>query len=104
MNHVNGQQIPSIILGDMNINILNQNKASIEKELGIQAGANWNVVRTGYATQRSGNELDWALCFKCNNAQAVMIGPLSNSNAGKGFGTVAQGVSDHALIDYEFDL
>ena len=94
--------VPSVILGDINIHIKGQTNDQIKTELGIGPGSHWDVVRTNYPTQRSEGELDWALCYKCKG-QAKILGPVTPSveaGSGKGFGVVAQGISDHAVINY----
>ena len=98
MNTAETYGIPAIIAGDMNINIRNISYNSLVNDLDLNH--NWQILRTGYSTQQSGGELDWALAYKCNNCQAKMIGPLTVSKTGKGLGIIPKGISDHAIIAY----
>jgi len=90
----------AIIAGDMNIDIISQTDAQVMAELNLST-TGWRLLRTGYQTQISGGELDWALAYKVTKFKADMIGPLTTSTgAGRGLGYVASGISDHAMVNY----
>ncbi len=89
-----------VILGDMNINLLDQNAQSAV----VNAFGQHNLLSTNRGTQRSSTsnqhpELDWGLSYNCN-VTVEQLGPLHGTNAGIGFGTIAKGISDHAVLGY----
>ena len=80
------QGTPALIVGDININVLNK-KVNLAK--------NWSLIRTGQATQQSGGELDYGLLFDpSGNIQASVqiVAPFKSANNG----------SDHSMLQYSF--
>lgn len=96
--------VPIIVLGDMNINIYGLSNDDVMNELNI-SGA-WILLRSGDATQISGGELDWAITYGCQpyTPTIEIIGALKLFHDFRGIGYIAQGVSDHAMMNYTLDI
>lgn len=106
--------VPIILVGDMNIDILGMLDAEVRTELSTLKKpaypattiATWNLLRTGEITQRSGGELDWGLACGCVPAAQIIGGLIidEDTRTSKGYGYIAQGVSDHAMLGYFVDI
>jgi hypothetical protein len=78
---------PSIIVGDMNVNLLADGGPP-------ELPSRWKYVRTGQSTQKSGGELDYAVAFDPKDqlqAEALVLDPIGS----------ATNKSDHAVMQYD---
>lgn len=105
IKYVETYNVPAIVMGDMNINILGLTDQQVMAPLNLTTSqqANWRLLRTNFPTQRKGGELDWGIAYKATASTSRLIGPLAGTTgSGRGLGWIAKGVSDHAIL--QFDL
>lgn len=83
------QDTCGIIVGDMNINLLNTP---------LVAPPNWRIIRTGVATQQKGGELDWGILYDPTNQYGgTTVTVMQQYKTGPN-------TSDHSVLRYNIPL